>query len=65
MKRFFDGMPGETPDEERLALMADIVHLREQCKRYECDKGLDDVVGGVGGLLMREKVRLFDIYRNM
>jgi hypothetical protein len=64
MKRFTTGPPNETPEEERIALMADIVHLREQSKRYSSDEG-DVEVGGIGGLLMREKTRLFNMLHNM
>lgn len=64
MKRFFNDLPCETPEEERLALMADIVHLREQCKRYESDNSSLDS-GGVEGLLLREKTRLFNMLHNM
>ena len=64
MKRFFDGLPGETPEEERLALLADMLHLRDQCQRYECENNSVDS-GGVAGLMLRERARMFEILHTM
>lgn len=60
MKRFFDGPVGETAFEEREALMADMAHLRTEYERYGVTDGSQDV-GGTGGLLFRERERLFNI----
>lgn len=60
MKRFTDGPMGETLAEEKQALFDDMRHLRAQYQRY----GVTDAstnLGGVGGLLLRERERLFQI----
>jgi hypothetical protein len=64
MKHFTDGQTGETPEQEREALMADIVHLREQCVRYGCEDGSSEL-GGVQGLMLREKTRLLTLLQSM
>jgi len=67
MKHFTDGKTSETPEEEREALMADIVHLREQCKRYRPEEGPNGSteLGGVLGLMVSEKTRLLNILQGM
>ena len=56
----------ETLDEEREALSADIKHLQEQSARYGANDGDDSFeAGGVLGLLLREKRRMFDILHSM
>lgn len=60
MQRLIEGSRTETEAEEREALRLDLKHLQEQCDRYgvaESSGGL----GGVQGLLVREKIRLFGI----
>ena len=55
---------GETLEEERAALSSDILHLQTQCARF----GKEDdsfEAGGVYGLMLREKRRLFDILHDM
>jgi hypothetical protein len=65
MKHFTDWTHNETDAEvEREMLMADIVHLREQCKRYQRADGTNSV-GGVAGIMMREKSRLFAMLHDM
>jgi hypothetical protein len=60
MHHFFTETTGESPDAEREALIADLVHFRAECKRCRCDdKGNDQ--GGVAGLMMREKAKLFKL----
>jgi hypothetical protein len=58
MKRLFDGPVGETEFEEREALMADMAHLRTEYTRYGVSNESQDV-GGTGGVLFRERERLF------
>ena len=64
MKHFFNDTPGETREEERLALLADMLHLRDQCQRYECENNSVDS-GGVAGLMLRERARMFEILHTM
>jgi hypothetical protein len=65
MKRFADCVSTETLEEERDAMRADMKHLQQQAERYgpEDDASMED--GGVKGLLLREKKRLFGIYHSM
>jgi hypothetical protein len=63
MKHFTDGKTNETPEQEFEALMADIEHLRSQFNRYGRDESRD--MGGVAGVLMREKTRLFNILHGL
>jgi hypothetical protein len=65
MNHFTDGKGGETLEQEREALMADIVHFREQCKRYTYDDASGEELGGVVGLMTREKTRLYNIMHCM
>ena len=56
MKRFTDGVCGESLVEEREALVADMKHLREQCERC----GYSDE-SGAGAVMSLERSRLFHI----
>lgn len=64
MRNFTDGVGGETLEQEREALRLDMRHLQEQCRMYGCENGSTDL-GGVKGMLLREKGRLFEIYHAM
>ncbi len=43
---------------------ADMLHLRDQCQRYECENNSVDS-GGVAGLMLRERARMFEILHTM
>jgi hypothetical protein len=55
----------ETRQEERCALMDDIHHLQKQSERYGSAQNDDCEVGGIKGVLLREKRKLFDILLKM
>ena len=64
MNRLMGNEACETLEEEREALRIDLKHLQKQCVRYGCEEGPAEL-GGLGGLLFREKTRLFNIYHSM
>jgi hypothetical protein len=47
-------------NDDRELLMGDIEHLRVQCKRHGCEETAEDIAG-IGGLMFREKTRLYSI----
>jgi hypothetical protein len=51
-------------NEDREILICDIEHLRVQCARYGCEQTAEDVAG-IGGLMYREKTRLYAILHGM